>query len=82
VTLPHLRRRAAYERGRPESGETLMSDRLAQLIEDGRKVSAVEYHAARALQRAIAGQVDVVGYARAVVDAHGVSVGCVTRDPG
>jgi Asp-tRNA(Asn)/Glu-tRNA(Gln) amidotransferase A subunit family amidase len=42
-----------YERGRLRDGEPLMSDRLAQLIEDGRTVRAIDYHQARALQRAL-----------------------------
>jgi Asp-tRNA(Asn)/Glu-tRNA(Gln) amidotransferase A subunit family amidase len=42
---------ADYVRSRSETG--LMSDRLAQVIEEGDQVSAVEYLEARALRRAV-----------------------------
>jgi len=49
--------RAEYRRGRPApdnaGGEALMSDRLAQIVEDGRSVTAVEYQSAKALQSAL-----------------------------
>jgi Asp-tRNA(Asn)/Glu-tRNA(Gln) amidotransferase A subunit family amidase len=48
----------AYARGRPAEGEKLLSDRLAQMIEEGRQVSAVAYHEARAAQRALQAELD------------------------
>jgi Asp-tRNA(Asn)/Glu-tRNA(Gln) amidotransferase A subunit family amidase len=48
----------AYARGRPAKGEQLLSDRLAAMIEEGRQVSAVAYHEARAAQRVMQAELD------------------------
>ena len=45
--------KAEYQRGRPQAGDTRMSDRLAQLIEEGRDLRAADYLQALALQRAL-----------------------------